>query len=790
MKKILSLFIALFVMSFCAKAQVTFLNEGFEGSTVPAGWTTIDADNDGYNWVSSTTIGTFNVHSGDACITSSSYVNGVGALTPDNWLITPQLAVSAGDSISFWYRGQDATDYAEVFGVYVSTTGTATSDFTSVYQGVATNDYQRLAISLNAYAGQNIYVAIRHWNVTNMFWLNIDDVQFGSLPSTPTIVALADTIALGMSAIGSHADYQMTLTGYSLTNDITVTTAAPFSVSADGVTFGTTATMTASTGTGNITTAPLYVRYTPTAIGTDNGSMTVASTGVTSSTVVLTGTGIDCTVSTYPYNFSFDQAGLLNCWNVIDANEDGSTFTVDLDEGYAYYTYNASNAADDYLISPEFVLTGNGIASFDYWCASSYFPETFVVYAFGATDTVLLVNTVDVSNTSTAPLTQYLDLSSLNGNYRIAIKCTSLADQFRLYIDNFSISSDAVASITANPTSIDFGKNPTGNSETAAVELTIVAASDDITVATAAPYAVSLDGTNFASTVTIPAGASVLYQTIYVQFTPATAGIFSGSVTVSTTGASATITLAGEGIECSVITNFPFVEDFEPSSDTRDCWIIEDANYDGTTITIMPYDEVENLGVAAYFYSATSSANDWLISPEMTLPADAHVGYHYACAGSYSEKYSVWIIPQGGSTASAVNVLPTQTINNSALAIQSIDLSAYAGQTVRIAFKVESDPDKLYIFFDNITVTQGVGINDVENNISIYPNPASSVLNVNANSNIQSVEVMNLMGQTIQIEMVNGLNTQINTSSLSNGVYMLRVNTENGVVNQKFTVAR
>lgn len=786
MKKIFSLFIALFVMSICAKAQVTYLNEGFEDGVIPAGWTLVDADGDGYNW--SIPTANFFYHNGNHCVASASYIS--TALTPDNWLITPQLSVSAGDSISFWYRAQDPNYAAENFGVYVSTTGTAPADFTSVYQGTADSIYLRCAISLAAYAGQNIYVAFRHYNVTNMFWLNIDDIQFGSVPSTPTIVALADTIALGMSAIGSHADYQMTLTGYSLTNDITVTTAAPFSVSADGVTFGTTATLTATTGTGNITTAPLYIRYTPTAIGTDNGSMTVASTGVTSSTVVLTGTGIDCTVSTYPYNFSFDQAGLLNCWNVIDANEDGRTFSVDLDEGYAYYTYSVPNAADDYLISPELVLTGNEIGSFDYWCASSYFPETFVVYAFGTTDTVLLVNTVDVSNNSSSPLTQYLDLSSLNGNYRIAIKCTSLANQYRFYVDNFSVSASAVASITADPTSIDFGRTPTGNTKTATVDLTILAASDDITVTTAAPYAVSLDGTDFATTVTIPATTAVINQTIYVQFAPTAIGTYSGAVTVSTTGASATVTLDGEGIECGVITSFPYVEDFEPSSPTRDCWIIEDANNDGNTIEIMPYDDVENLGVAAYFYSATSSANDWLISPEMTLPADAHVGYHYACAGSFAEKYSVWIIPQGGSTASAVNVLPTQTINNNALAIQSVDLSAYAGQTVRIAFKVESDPDKLYIYFDNITVTQGVGINELDNNISIYPNPASSVLNVNANSNIQSVEVMNLMGQTIQVELANGLNTQINTSSLSNGVYMLRVTTENGVINQKFTVAR
>ena len=788
MKKLFSLFIALFVMSICAKAQVSYLNEGFEGGAIPGGWTIIDADGDGYTWQLPTST-SWGVHSGTSCMTSASYINNLGALTPDNWLITPQLAVSAGDSISFWYKGQDADYAAENFGVYVSTTGTATSDFTSIYQGTADSVYQRLALSLATYAGQNIYVAIRHYNITDMFWLNIDDIQFGSIPTAPTIAPLPASIDFGQVPVGMNSDLDVTVTAYSLTNDLTVTTAAPFAVSADGVTYGTTATLTATTGTGNATAAPLYIRYTPAAVGTDNATLTVASTGATSVTAALTGTGINCTVSTYPYDFSFDNAGLLNCWSVVDGNADGSTFTVDLSSGYAYYTYNSSNAADDYLISPEFVLTGNEIASFNYWCASAGFPESFMVYAYGA-DTVVLVNTVNVTNTSSAPATQYVDLSSLTGNYNIAIKCTSAADQFRFYVDNFSVA-NAAATLTLSAETINFGTIPVGATGMGSVDLTILNVTDPVTVTTAAPYAVSLDGTTFASTVTIPAPATtVAYQTIYVQFAPTAAGTFPGTVDLSTTGAPATITLSGDAVVCDVITNFPFVEDFEPTSPTRPCWTFEDANNDGNTVQLMAYDD-ENLGVAVYFYSASSSANDWFVSPEMTLPADAHVAFKYACASaSYPEKYSVWIIPQGGNTASAVNVLPTQTVTNASAAIKSVDISAYAGQTVKIAFKVESAADMYYIWFDDITVTEGVGVNNVDNNVSIYPNPATEVLNVNANSNIQSVEVMNIMGQTIQSINANDNYTQINISNLANGVYMLRVNTENGVINQKFTVAR
>ncbi|MBO4488492.1 MAG: choice-of-anchor J domain-containing protein [Bacteroidales bacterium] len=788
MKKIFTLFIALFVMSFCAKAQVSFLNEDFEGATVPAGWTAIDADGDGYNWVSSTTVGTFNAHSGSACITSASYVNYVGALTPDNWLITPQLAVSAGDSVSFWYRGQDASYSAEVFGVYVSTTGTATTDFTSVYQGVSTSDYQRLAISLNAYAGQNIYVAIRHYNVTDMFWLNIDDFMFGSVPSAPTLASMPDTLDLGMTPVGMNADQSMTVTAYSLTNDITVTTAAPFSVSADGITFGTTATLTATTGTGSTTSAPLYVRYTPTAVGVSNGSMTIASTGVTSATVALVGNGIDCTVSTFPYNFSFDNAGMANCWSVVDANEDGSTFSMDPSAGYAYYTYNSSNAANDYLISPEFVLTGNEMASFDYWCSSATWPESFMVYAFGA-DTSVLVNTVNVTNTSTAPMTQYIGLSDLVGNYRIAIKCTSDADEYRLYVDNFSV---VIASeiMTVDPDAVDFGTIKVATSSEASFSLDVVNASSDVTITTDAPYSLSLDGNSYSTSVTIPATTSLISTTVTVKYAPTTVGTHNGTVTIATTGTSETVTLTGTAVECNVINTFPFYETFDVNSSTRPCWEIVDANNDGRTIQFMAYDS-ENTGVAAYFYNSDNSAEDWLISPEITLPNDAHAGFEYAIASaSYPEKFSVWVIPEGGSVSSAVNVSPTQAVSTTGLQTKSVDLSAYSNQTVKVAIKVESNADMYYIYFDNFQVTEGAGIEDVENNIVVYPNPASNMLNVTANSNIQSVEVLNMMGQIVMSQNANDTHTQVNVSSLANGVYMVKVNTENGVINQKFTVAR
>ena len=75
-------------------------------------------------------------------------------------------------------------------------------------------------------------------------------------------------------------------------------------------------------------------------------------------------------------------------------------------------------------------------------------------------------------------------------------------------------------------------------------------------------------------------------------------------------------------------------------------------------------------------------------------------------------------------------------------------------------------------------------INENQNDeLSIYPNPANSILNIQSNNQIQSVELFNIQGQLVVKE---GNVNQINVSDLTNGVYMIRIATDNGVKVQKF----
>ena len=158
--------------------------EDFEGDI--SAWTLVDNDSDGFNWEQHINSGSNNhsTYSGDGCMTSASYDSNTGnALFPDNWLISPQ--VELGSRVSFWAVGQDANWADEHFAIYVSTTGTNISNFTQISEEfVSTGDYMEYSADLSAYSGQMGYVAIRHFNVTDMFYLNIDAFSIYSI-STP-----------------------------------------------------------------------------------------------------------------------------------------------------------------------------------------------------------------------------------------------------------------------------------------------------------------------------------------------------------------------------------------------------------------------------------------------------------------------------------------------------------------------------------------------------------------------------------------------------------------------------
>ena len=1078
MKKIFTLVLALFAMV-AVNAQVLF-SENFDNGTMPTGWTTVDADGDTHTWEPSGNPASYfdpsvdlsgTGHNGsNGFILSGSYSNSLGtALTPDNWLITPAINLTANANLTFWVCAQDANYAAEHYGVYISTTGTATSNFTLLMEetidengGSRQGAWKQKTVNLSNYTGQTVYIAFRHFNCTDEFLLDLDDVEIFAQPTDPTIIAQPTTVNFGSTILGTTKTQTVNVVTYNLTAGVTATTTAPFAVSADGTTFGTTATVASTGGT-------LYVQYTPTAVGTDNDSVTLASSGATDVTIAVSGSGMECN-ATVPYSYSFTDETANQCWEVINANNDDYTFEFTPEEGYASIRWNSSLDADDWLISPYFALTGSELGSFDYRGGSSSYIEKFQVFAIGA-DTVTLTPVIQTVGSDFQ--TQYLDLSSLTGNYRIAIHCISDADQLRLYIANFNINVAGVASLTVDPEDIDFSTIPMNSTSVVEeVEITAISITNPITVSVAAPFEISIDSTSFGATATIPASTAIVsIYTAYVRFAPTAVGNFTQNMTITDGTLTATVALTGAAADCSNgISTFPFVYDFNTGIYPPICWGYNNAeNYwqatveegvdyamgvsgidmlvtpeitstsdlalmfdyrtylgdnmdDGEstsfrvgysttndnvssftwlpTVDVTSYPEetlfftyaatipanakyvaIDFLSIGSYFggwyedaiyldnfrllndaymsvtpeimefgsaiigntsLPKTATVTTALLSNPVTVTATANfevstngtsyaatatvpatggnlyvrynptaAGYHNgtvtltsgsltknitvsgsavdcsapqtlpftenfesdlsACwvildedgdgyswessfapvsyysssvdlsgsgnngsdgfylSGSYSNVLGgalapdnwlitpALVIPSNGAKlkwyVSAIDenyadehydvLLSTslnpsnftsvfsETIETAEWEERTVNINGnWAGQTVYIAFRNYNTEDIFLMKIDDISVTPGTGVENHELNAVIFPNPANNVLNINANSNINRVEVYNMMGQLVGAYNANDVNTQINTTSFANGVYTVKIETENGTSTQKFTVAR
>jgi hypothetical protein len=93
---------------------------------------------------------------------------------------------------------------------------------------------------------------------------------------------------------------------------------------------------------------------------------------------------------------------------------------------------------------------------------------------------------------------------------------------------------------------------------------------------------------------------------------------------------------------------------------------------------------------------------------------------------------------------------------------------------------------------DTVFVAFPAGINETGNNIfSIYPNPASDVVYIKmtgSHSNSYSISVADMSGRIVIVnEASSGM---INTSSLSDGIYVLKISTEVGNYTSRFVVQR
>ncbi|HOG19922.1 MAG TPA: choice-of-anchor J domain-containing protein, partial [Salinivirgaceae bacterium] len=232
--------------------------------------------------------------------------------------------------------------------------------------------------------------------------------------------------------------------------------------------------------------------------------------------------------------------------------------------------------------------------------------------------------------------------------------------------------------------------------------------------------------------------------------------------------------------------------------------------------------------------------NEWLISPRFALPAQADLTFwtYLTCGSTYGDHYYVKISIDNGFSWTELWDASTQPAgaNHYDEAI-NISLAEYANQNIKLAWHALATGGLYYAWFvdditisgvasedytytvtrDGVEIANGltetnytdenvpsgthnycvevvyntctsmpacatlVGIEDDSfNKIKIYPNPAKDNLTIECAENINEIEVFDVLGKKL-MSNENILNkTNIDISSLNNGVYFLIVHTANG----------
>jgi uncharacterized protein (TIGR02145 family) len=501
-------------------------NDSFEGDI--SGWSTFNGDGDDYTWEIST----------DDPRTGTKHLQVFFNLEGNNdWIISPLLNLPSGEPIklSFWAKSTSST-YLESFDVKLILNDEQVENIASVVD--VPNTYTEYVYDLSDYAGMELNIAVVCVSVDKLY-LFLDDfscvvdeasIELPTLTTT-TVTNITQTTASSGGAITNDGGADITAKGVvwstttnptldasdGVTNDGTGTT--EFNSDLTGLTAGTTyyvrayATNSAGTGYGNevefateeevvvptlTTTTVTNITQTTASSGgaiTDDGGADITAKGVVWSTstsptleshdgFTSNGTGTsefnsdlteltagttyyvrayatnsagtgygnevqfttqESSAEAKPLPFTEDFESGMGDWTVIDQDEDGEAWAIYDDADYARsgtksarIKYNISGN-NDWLISPLLDLPADESIKFTLWARSygSTFPESF--------DIKIISNdgqqVDDIASETGVPetYTEYTyNLSTYAGQQvKIAIVCVSV-DQFYLNIDDVS----------------------------------------------------------------------------------------------------------------------------------------------------------------------------------------------------------------------------------------------------------------------------------------------------------------------------------------------------------------
>jgi hypothetical protein len=199
---------------------------------------------------------------------------------------------------------------------------------------------------------------------------------------------------------------------------------------------------------------------------------------------------------------------------------------------------------------------------------------------------------------------------------------------------------------------------------------------------------------------------------------------------------------------------------------------------------------------------AYSSSWDWailfpdnyFITPEFTVTPQKNelVWWISPHAGTLREHYSVEI-STGSFDPADFTILYEETVMDSNWVRRTLSLNDYAGLVVRVAFHHKWSTQKWHLKLDDVVVSPGpiaIEENLPGNMVNIYPNPAKEYINIATPLTIKKITIYNMLGARVMTRNINASECRIDCSSLPEGLYLISIETEKGMVAKRVTISK
>lgn len=436
--------------------------ESFEAATtVPAGWTVIDGGDANNTWAGADLATSTGLQAQNG---TKIFSIGFGATAHNDFLITPQITVTAGvsDKLSFWVRSRDVA-YPEVISVKISNTTPTEAGMTiTLIPTVAPasgGNFVKFSADLTPYIGSNIYIGF-HSTTTDLFRFDIDNVVVGGTTTCnePLTTITTSNVGATTATITWTAPTPAPANGY----DIYYSTSgvAPTNSTSPNLSVAAGVTTANLTGLTQLTKYYLYIR----------SKCSLTSNSVWGPLSVFN-SFVDPVA--LPYSSGFDNDSQLAGWTISGNNTDsmglGTNASLAHNAVGQYWIFNTTAAPaaanNNWFYCRPFSLTAGEVVTTSFWYRTAVANRSLRLTVGNLNNATNQTNVV-YTNTNLPIATNYAQITTptftapTTGVYYFAFNDTSApATSATLRLDTVSFTS-VLSNEKFNSESISIYPNP------------------------------------------------------------------------------------------------------------------------------------------------------------------------------------------------------------------------------------------------------------------------------------------------------------------------------------------